>query len=209
MSLVEMIVTVMLLGVVGTLVLTGLTSGMRTTSTVQDQGRTAGQLRIAVERIARELRAADPVELGTARSDRIQVRIVRNGTCTRFVYRPLAGNLVQYTQRPLTPAPAAPGAFTIPNACVSPVAVEPPTFLASATPRILATGISTTAVFTYWDAADNALAFPAPAGATYTEKDIARIRVTLTRPASGRAKSVSVSTEVTVHNAVANQREVL
>ncbi len=197
-SVIEVIVTVAILAIVGAVAGTGLISGYRSTDFVNDQTHTTAALKTAAERMAREIRAADPIEgNATAGQRRLQVRIYRDGACTRYIYRIEGSNLVQYTQRPLTPAPAPLGSPTIPNACTSPAASEPPP---AGLPRtVLVEGISPTAVmFRYFDAAGTEV--PPPTNAASAQK-VTRVRVTLTRPQTGRKKSLVVSTVVDLRNA--------
>ncbi|MBW3578287.1 MAG: prepilin-type N-terminal cleavage/methylation domain-containing protein [Actinobacteria bacterium] len=197
-TFIEVIVTVAILGIVGAVAASGLISGYRSTDFVNDQTHTTAALKVAAERMGREIRAADPIEgNATAGERRLQVRIYRNGVCTRYIYRIEGGNLVQYTQGPLTPAPAPLGSSTIPNACTSPAASEPPP---AALPRtVLVEGASPTAVmFRYFDAAGTEV--PPPTNVASAEK-VTRVRVTLTRPQTGRKKDLVVSTVVDLRNA--------
>jgi prepilin-type N-terminal cleavage/methylation domain-containing protein len=202
-SLVELIVVIGLLAVVGTAVMTGVISGMRATATVEDQVNTTSKIRTAAQRLAREIRTADPVETGTAYSDRIQVRVVRNGVCSRLIYRLVGTNLLQYTQTPLTPAPAAIGSRTVANACITPAASD--TLAAGLTSTTLAAQlVAGSAVFTYYDAAGAVMNFNQTGASRPLEKNIVRIRITLQRTASGK-KPVRVSTDVQIRNGEANR----
>ena len=201
-TLVESLTTFILLGIVGAMMATGITAGLRTTSTVEDQVRATAKLRTAVERLARELRTADPVELGTAGPQRLQVRIVRNGVCQRIAYRLVGSSLMQYVQGPLSPAPAPVGGRTVSGACTSPAATEPPPAGLPAT--VLAPQLATTtAVFTYFDSAGTVMPFGS-GGPSLSEKNIARIRITLRRELTGR-KPILVTTEVQLRNGDANR----
>lgn len=201
-TLVEALTTFILIGIVGGMMATGIASGARSTATVEDQVRATAKLRTAVERLARELRTADPIELGTAGPQRLQVRIVRNDVCRRFAYNLVGADLLQYVQAPLSPAPAPLGSRTVVGACTSPAAAWP---LPAGTPAtVLAPQLSTTApIFTYYDAAGAVMAFGG-GGPTLSEKNIVRIRITLRRELPGR-KPIQVSTDVQVRNGDANR----
>lgn len=60
-TLVELLVVMLILGVVGGIVLAGVTSGLRTTSHAQARVDSLAKTQMTIERVSREMRAADPV----------------------------------------------------------------------------------------------------------------------------------------------------
>lgn len=80
-SLVELLVVILLLGVVGSVVVTGLVSAMRHTQESQQRIEAMAELQRAAERITRELRAACPVM--DMADDDVTVAIHRDGD-TRY-----------------------------------------------------------------------------------------------------------------------------
>jgi type II secretory pathway pseudopilin PulG len=61
-SLVELTMVVFVMGIVGLTVATSLDSFTRTTKTIQDKGSALADTRVAVERVTRDLRAANPID---------------------------------------------------------------------------------------------------------------------------------------------------
>lgn len=60
-TLVELLVVMLILGVVGGIVVAGVTSGLRTTSHAQARVDSLAKTQMTIERVSREMRAADPV----------------------------------------------------------------------------------------------------------------------------------------------------
>lgn len=84
LSLVELLVVMMLLTVIGAIAVAGIAQGLRTTAYGQDRVDALAATQTAVERISRELRAADPVYRSD--SDHVEVGIHRNEQFSHFVY---------------------------------------------------------------------------------------------------------------------------
>lgn len=84
MTLVELLVVIVVLGVVGTMVLSGIVTSMRTTARAQDRIDALTELEKGVERIARELRAT--CQIGAFGSDDVSVSVVRDGGVHRYRY---------------------------------------------------------------------------------------------------------------------------
>jgi type II secretory pathway pseudopilin PulG len=197
-GLVELLVVITLMSILGSVFVNGIVSGLRTTTQVQDRTYTLADLQKSAERLARDLRTADPVEGGTAGATGLQVRIYRNGQCFREIYRLIGTQLVRHTQGPLSPAPSGPTTPTNRTACTSPAATNPPP---NGLPQqVLMDGlVAATPVFTYFDVNGNALNFaasPRPA-----ENQIAVIRISLQRVQAGRAP-LTVSTDVYLRNLI-------
>lgn len=75
-SLVELLVVIVLLGVASTIVMVTLKSGFRSTTLVQGETESSAELQKSVERIARELRVADPLEAAVPTQNRVDRKSV-------------------------------------------------------------------------------------------------------------------------------------
>lgn len=60
-TLVELLVVMLILGVVGTITVAGVVQGMQTSAHAQDRAEALANSQTVVERVSRELRAADPL----------------------------------------------------------------------------------------------------------------------------------------------------
>lgn len=190
-SLVELLVVITLLAVVGTIVAVTLRSGFRSTTLVQQETDASAELQRSIERVARELRVADPFEDAVQAQNRLQVRIFRDGVCSRYIYREESGELVQYTQTPLLPAPPPAGSPAVEGSC----ATAPPATLAGLPRTVLIRDLTpATTVFRYFAKNGTELVFPGAQA-----RDVAQIAVTLTRP-GGKDTPVTVSTRVDLRN---------
>ena len=207
-TLAETLVMITLLSVVGAVTMNGIVNSLRQTATVQDQATTSSKLQVAIERVARELRAADPVEANTASATGVQVRIFRKGQCRRYIYRVEANgtrnDLVQYLQQ-LTPNPPASGVASLSPYCTAP-AVTTPTSAALpaavvATRQVVLQRLSSAAVFQYVHVDGTVMDFSA--AARPQERYIGSIVITAERSASGRSKRLSTTTTVKLRNAEA------
>lgn len=190
-SLVELLVVIALLAVVGAIVATTLKSGFRSTTLVQRETESSAELQRSVERIARELRVADPLEAAVPSQNRVQIRVFRDGVCFRHIYLEESGQLVQYTQSPLLPAPPPPGAPSDDTACAT---AAPATVTGLPRTVLIRDLTAGTAVFRYYDRDGAELAFP---GAL--PRDVAQVEITLRRP-GGKSTPVSVTTRVDLRN---------
>jgi type II secretory pathway pseudopilin PulG len=209
-TVIELMVVIVLMGVIGGAVTNSVVGGMRTSRVLQERTEALSQLEITAGRMARQLRAAAPVEAVTVgANEAIQVRTFGQGTCVRHTYRVEGSQLVHYEQA-LSPNPPLDGVIpnpAAPAACTTPAAVLPPP---SGTPRrVLVSDLSPGTIFQYRRRATpvEPLA-PAPAydgvlnfGATPrpSEREIGVIRMTLTRRVRDGG-TVSFTTEVLVRN---------
>jgi prepilin-type N-terminal cleavage/methylation domain-containing protein len=194
-SLVELLVVIMILGVLGGSVTTSLVGGMRTSRVLQERTEALSQLELTAGRAARQLRAAAPVlQVAPAPNETVQVRTFSQGTCTRYTYRVQGTRLLQYTET-MSPAPAPDGAFPNANACTSPssTTLPPP----SVTPSVLINGLAPGQVFTYRRASDNAIMTAAAAASN--PRGIGTITMTLRRQVRDGG-TVEVETRILLRN---------
>lgn len=170
-ALVELLVAIVIAGVVGGVVLTSLVSGMRASSDAQDRIDAFNELQVALERMSRELRAADPIEIATG--DEVRVRTFRDGACTEYTFT-RTGTSLDVTRRPLGDMScSAPGTATTTQLLdgIMNAEADPPVFQ-----FFTADGVATTAL-----------------------SDIDVIELTL-RKSVGQQPSVVVATVVHVRN---------
>jgi type II secretory pathway pseudopilin PulG len=193
-SLVELLIVIMLLGVIGGTVTTSLTGGMRTSRVLQERTEALSQLELTAGRMARQLRAAAPVQrVAGAPNEAVAVRTFTRGTCARYTYRVEGTRLMLY-QQTLTPAPPPEGGWPNESACTSPAPSLPP---AAVTPTVLIDGLAPGQVFHFFRASDNAPMDAAVAGAN--PGDIGTIRMTLRRQVRDGG-TVEVSTNILLRN---------
>lgn len=83
-TLVELLVVLVILGIVGVMVFSGIVSSLRTTTRAQDRIDAMTELEKSVERIGRELRAA--CQVNTFEPDDVSVSVVREGNVYRYRY---------------------------------------------------------------------------------------------------------------------------
>ena len=194
-TLVELLVVVMLLSVIGGLVGTSLVTGMRVTSATQSRYDAIHDLQKGVDRLARELRAADPIwypapSSGIPGEASAAMEIYRDPPAftirERFTYTfcPAARKLFVRRQTPapaLTSPPTTPPTLTCP---ATPTGAAP----AGSVPLISNVDAMT---FTYQTAA----------GTTPTAaRDVHRIIVTVRRAVPGQA-DINIRTALRVRNA--------
>ena len=178
-TLVEMLVVVVLLGVVGAVATTAMIRALKTTDSGQARVYGLADVQKAVERMSRELRAADPLQTMTATT--VSARVYRNGKCDQYTYA-LVGTEIRQTVERLTPDP---GPW---NECSS--------VLGSGVTTVLARDISNgagTPLFTYL--AETA---PAPVAAT-TTATVREIRIDARSALSGEGP-LRVATSVQIRN---------
>lgn len=84
-TVVELTVTLLILGVVVVSVLTIFESVQRTATFTEDRTRSLGEMRTAMERISTELRQASVIHEGSSAS-RLDIDTFVNGAVTRVVY---------------------------------------------------------------------------------------------------------------------------
>ncbi|HWH31480.1 MAG TPA: type II secretion system protein [Egibacteraceae bacterium] len=92
-TVVEVLVTMSITVVVGALVVTSLIQGSRSTVAAQDRSEGIAELQLALERLSRELRAADP--LTAAEADSVELEITRDGQVRRIAYAVTGRELVE------------------------------------------------------------------------------------------------------------------
>jgi prepilin-type N-terminal cleavage/methylation domain-containing protein len=177
-TLVELLVVIVLIGIVGAVTTTGLVQSMRASQRAQDRTAAFNELEIAMERLTRELRAADPI-ISISPTDVI-VRVERGGTCQLHRYTH-TGTEVRYGTA---------------SGCTATTT--------SATTRIVEDVQNTTptgAVFRYLTQAQAAQAsLPEAHQSTVTDvEDVAAIWITLVREIPGQ-QDVRVSSVVNVRN---------
>jgi prepilin-type N-terminal cleavage/methylation domain-containing protein len=85
-TLVELLVVVLLLGIVGGIVTSGLVGAMQSTRQTQARIDAMAELQRGAERIGRELRAACPL-VGTLGAQQVTAAIQRDGQQLRHTYR--------------------------------------------------------------------------------------------------------------------------
>ena len=90
-SLVELLVVVMLVGVVGTIVMSVTVGATRAAARQEDSTRTLIQSKVAMERMTRDIRGADTIEV--AEDDVVQVRSSLDGV-SRVVRYEVRGDAV-------------------------------------------------------------------------------------------------------------------
>lgn len=90
-TLVELLVAITVMAVIGVAVLTTIVQAMRTTAEGQDRVTTLTELANAAERVAREVRAADPVVSAAATA--LQLEVQRNGILERHTFTAAEGGL--------------------------------------------------------------------------------------------------------------------
>lgn len=83
-TLVELLVIMVILGVVGSVTVAGITSGLRTTSYAQARVDTLAETQTTIERISREIRAGHPVREIT--DDRMTLDVCRDAQLRHYRY---------------------------------------------------------------------------------------------------------------------------
>lgn len=179
-TLVELTVVMSIMAVVSSLTAGLVITGMK--STKQSQARTAASQDVQreVERLARDLRVADPLRVTEA--NRVVLDLYRGNTCVRRTYELAANTLIVSS----TTYPTWSACATYP-ATATPTAVQSATFLSP-------TANGASPLLTYRGTAGALPASPAPATVT-------SITVTLSKSAPGWQGVASLSTTVGVRNA--------
>jgi type II secretory pathway pseudopilin PulG len=179
-SLIEVLVVVIMLGIVGGILTTTMISGMRTTRQEQNRSDSSSLVQTQLARLARDLRVADPIRAASATS--MTVDVYRSGTCVRDTWTVASNNLV------LT-------AVTYPTwaSCKN----YPTTAIAtSSITKTVITGLNNgaTPVFAFQDATGATLSSPTPT-AIYV------VNISLSQAGKEGRAGVSYSTSVGVRNA--------
>ena len=89
LSLVELLIIMLLLGLIGSTVTTSLVRGMKATSATQSRFDALADLQKSVDRMTRNLRAADPLLFTSSTAQRAVVEVYRDETFTqklRYTY---------------------------------------------------------------------------------------------------------------------------
>jgi prepilin-type N-terminal cleavage/methylation domain-containing protein len=194
-SLIELLVVMILLGLVGSVVVTGVVATNRTTTAVSLRTQASGDLQKTVERMAREIRVAEPLEAGTATGTTLQARIFRNGACSRIGYYLSGTTLMQETQTGLTPTPAPVGSTLVTDACSSNLTATPPTTGANVRTTVLATGVDTSVpLFTYYGITGAQLTSPP------TSSLVARVGIQVRLTATSKRPMKTIQTSVQLRN---------
>lgn len=92
-TLTETLITLLLMGIVGAVVVLSLVQGSRTSARSRERAEAVSELQLAMERISREVRAADP--LVVAEADEISMDVNRAGQVLRLAYALSADDLVE------------------------------------------------------------------------------------------------------------------
>lgn len=83
-TLVELLVVLVLLAVIGSLIGTSVTRGLRADAQARSRIEALEDMQLAMERMSREIRAADPLRVADDHEVEVQVR--RQDSCRRFTY---------------------------------------------------------------------------------------------------------------------------
>ena len=207
-SMVEVLVVMVLIGIVGSVTTTSLVRGMQASASTQSRFDALAELQKSVDRVTRELRAAAPVQVAAA--DRAVVVVYRNNFTeqVRYTYQLCGADDRLHVrkegpfQTPDLPAKVAPE-FVAPAAPISCATTVPPLI-----DRVTNTGVGAQAVFQYFpgtvtvtEATADALALPAPVNPS----QVRQIRVRIVRslppgPGSAAQNPIAVSTFVRLRN---------
>ena len=176
-TLVELLIVVMLLGVVGGMVTRSVIAGYAATSHHQARVLALTDLERAVERLSREVRAADPVVAAADGGNDLTVDTYRGSDRIRYRWAYDAGTgVITQTRSVYAPATASTASSTTTQAMIGDVAQ------------------GTTPVFTYLAADGSAVASPST-----NSGDIARVAITVIRQVPGR-DGIRVQTSVALRN---------
>jgi prepilin-type N-terminal cleavage/methylation domain-containing protein len=100
-TLIELLVVMTLLGVIGSIVVSGLVTSMQTTRDTQSRVEAMAELQRAAENVTRELRAACPIVGPTMNASTVTAAVQRGGQQQRHTFRfdAAAGTLLQGVQQ--------------------------------------------------------------------------------------------------------------
>ena len=96
-TLVELLVTMFVLGILGAMVLSISISALKTSRTTQNRVVGTSQAQAATERISKDLRSADP--LVAADANDVTAKVYRSGHCEIHRWYVSGGSLLQDTQK--------------------------------------------------------------------------------------------------------------
>lgn len=96
-TLVELLVVMLLLGIIGGIVTVSVTRGLRADAQARSRIEAFEDMQIAMERVSREVRGADPIrEKG---DNDITVDVRRDGACIRYTYEVVGQELIEVRDR--------------------------------------------------------------------------------------------------------------
>jgi prepilin-type N-terminal cleavage/methylation domain-containing protein len=173
-SLVELLVVIMLVGVVSTIAMNAVISGMRTTEKGNGRVAALADLQKGVERISREVRVASPIVAATA--SELTVTVYRGGAKRDYTYTYGGGNLTETVVRYESEAADAAVVGESESVLVDDV-------------------VTVAAPFQYFDDGGTELD-----PATLDVDDIHRVTVTISRSARRSQEPMSVTTDVFLRN---------
>lgn len=179
LTLVELLVVMLLIGIIGSVVSTTLIFAMKTTRYHQNRTYAAEEVQAQLERVARSIRVGDPIRAASATS--ITVDLYRGTSCVRQSWT-LAGTTLQVT--------------SVTYAAWDSCAKYPATVAPSSTSTTTAvTGVAngSTPLFTYEDPTGAVLTSPTP-------WKIAAVHVQIMKTVPERTSRISFSTSVGVRN---------
>lgn len=186
-TLVELLVVMVILGVVGTVTVAGITSGLRTTSYAQARVDTLAETQTTIERISREIRGGHPVREIT--EDRMTLDVCRDGQLRHYRYTvEVAGDQWELVEE----------RWDFARACPDPEWDPVETNAQQTSTRTLARQLTDDAVFTALDRDGGALTGTAAANADDLHRVIVRVR----REVQEGRDPIEAETTVTLRNPV-------
>jgi len=180
-SLIELMVVIILLGVVGSIITTTLISGMRSTRQAQNRAYSTENVQAQLERIARDIRVADPIRAASSTSITVDNERGTGPGCLRETWALTSGNLVRTAVT-----------FSTWAACsVYPATAMPTSSVTQTVVSSIANGA--TPIFAYKDATGASMATP-------TTSKIAVVHVVLVQAGQEGRAAVTFETSVGVRN---------
>lgn len=176
-TLIELLVVMILLSVVGAIIATTMIGGMRNTRQTQNRAYSVAAIQVQLERIARDLRVADPIRAASTSS--ITVDDYRGGVCSRRQWVASGTTLTLTTMT-----------FATWAACTKYPSTSTPTSTTTATAL---SSLASTSVFSYRDSTGATLTAPSPA-------QIATVDITLKQSLPEGRAGVTFTTSVGVRN---------
>ena len=85
-TLVELLVVLVILAIVGGIVASSLIRGLQVDAQARNRIEAFEDMQIVMERMSREIRAANPIVSADSVADRLEVQVQRNEQCLRFEY---------------------------------------------------------------------------------------------------------------------------
>lgn len=180
-SLIELMIVIILLAIISGIVSTAMIGAMRGTRQHQNRSYAVSSLQTQLERVARDIRVADPVRAASATS--VTFDLYKGATCVRRTWSVVNGALT-----------VASTTYAAWSSCAAYPATATPTS-SSTTTAIAALGNGATPVFTFADG------IGAPLPSTPTLSSIGSIAVTLVQSVPEGRVGPTFSTSVGVKNA--------